>query len=272
MGADDDNDPGHINSAFLVRNDVTVDATAQFRTTDTFSFNGAVAGLVFDRPPFILRATTSIGGTPLSFAVIANHLRSLGGIDVITPLVTQQDAHRIRQKRLRGAALLADTIQTFQAANPTTPLFVTGDMNAFEFTDGYADITGIVRGEADPAFNEYDLGFDNVATGAGPNGNIVTPPLVQALLALPEAQRYSFTFGGSAQVLDHGFMSQGAAQRFEGVAYGRGNADAPVLYNSDFTAANLPLRASDHDAFVLYINAADRPTNSGFGLFKDGFE
>ncbi len=220
----------------------------------------------------MLRATTSVGGSPLSFAVLANHLRSLGGIDTITPIATQQDAHRIRQKRLRGAALTADVIQTFQTANPTTPLFVTGDMNAFEFTDGYVDVTGILRGDSNPALNEYDLGFDDVATGTGVNGNIVDPPLEQALLALPPAQRYSFTFSGSAQVLDHGFLSRAAAARFEGIAYGRGNADAPVNFQFDVTPANLALRTSDHDAFVLYVNAADRPTVSGWSIFKDGFE
>jgi predicted extracellular nuclease len=272
MGADDDNDPGHINNGFLVRNDVTVDSTLQFRTTDTFSFNGTVSGLVFDRPPFLLRATTSVGGTPLSFAVIANHLRSLGGIDTQTPASALVDAHRVRQKRLRGAALLATEIQAFQTASPTVPLLVTGDMNAFEFSDGYADINGVIRGDAVPSQSEYNLGFDDVATGTGPDGNIVVPPLVGALSALPPPERYSFIFGGSAQVLDHGFLSRSAVTRFDGFAYGRGNCDAPLGYETDFSAGNLPLRSSDHDAYVIYLDATATPSGEGFVILKDSFE
>jgi predicted extracellular nuclease len=74
-------------------------------------------------------------------------------------------------------------------------------------------------------------------------------------------------------VLDHAFLNQAASDRFEGFAYGRGNADSRANLEFDVTAPNRVLRASDHDGFVLRLNVSPaRPTTSGWLLFRDGFE
>ncbi len=128
-------------------------------------------------------------------------------------------------------------------------LVVIGDFNAFEFTDGYVDALGVIAGNFDPTMSA-------VCAEATCMGDLVEPNLDNQVLWLPDDERYSFIFRGSAQVLDHALTSQKLAGEISGVEYGRGNADAAVdLINDDGSAvpANLPLRSSDHDGLVVYI-------------------
>ena len=278
MGSDTNGDPGHINIAFLVRSDVTVNNLTQFNANATWTFNGGSQGLcdatsasgcLHNRPPLLLEATTNVGGAPLNFAVLAVHLRSFIGIDDVSTLANQVAAHRVRQKRLRGAHDVAEIVQNFQTANPSVPLVVVGDYNAYEFSDGYADITGIIRGDYDPVQNEYPIDFDDLNPGTGPNGNITVPPLTEASLALSPTDRYSYVFANNAQLIDHELLSQAAAARFERIAIARANADASLAYETD---PNTVKRTSDHDWVVVYLNAGSGPTQNPYGVFKDDFE
>jgi hypothetical protein len=72
------------------------------------------------------------------------------------------------------------------------------------------------------------------------------------VLSLPAEERYSFVFGGNAQVLDHALTSSALDGLVTDFAYARGNADSPNALLDDGTTT---LRASDHDALVLYILA-----------------
>ncbi len=278
------NDPGRISVAFLVRSDrVTIDSTTHLRAAEQWTFianSTPVVDELHDRPPFLLRATTSIGGAPLSFAVMANHLRSLGGIDDFvpemsdpTPTGDHENAHRVRRKKLFQAVAVACEAQNFQTANPGVPLLLVGDYNVFQFSDGYTDSAGIIRGDANIAEAEYDAGFDGATGGCTlfPNGQIVSPAFNESVYALPESERYSFVFNGNPQELDHAFLNLPAVARFEGFAYGRGNADAPDREEILPLGAAV-LRASDHDGFVVYLNAGSDPTQTGYLLFKAGFE
>ena len=47
--------------------------------------------------------------------------------------------------------MLADEIQGMQSQERDLRLVVAGDFNAFEFTDGYVDVLGEVKGAPDPA-------------------------------------------------------------------------------------------------------------------------
>jgi hypothetical protein len=58
---------------------------------------------------------------------------------------------RIRQKRLEQALSIAQKVQNIQTANPNVHLVVTGDFNAYQFTDGYVDPVGIISGNFDPS-------------------------------------------------------------------------------------------------------------------------
>ena len=117
-------------------------------------------------------------------------------------------------------------------------MIVLGDFNAYEFSDGYVDVIGQVTGEPDP---------DGALL---PASEEVDPVLVDWTLSLPPAERYSFVFGCSAEELDHILTSRAATPWVTGVAFGRGNVDAPDGFEFDPTTA---LRSSDHDGLVLFL-------------------
>ena len=100
------------------------------------------------------------------------------------------------------------------------------------------------------------------------SGNIVDPPLSEAMFALPVDDQYSFLFGCSfsagcfAQALDHTLLGTAAQAVYADFGFGRGNADAR---GSDGAIAGSPLRSSDHDGSVLILNLGDE-------LLIDDFE
>jgi hypothetical protein len=268
VGPIDNLDGGHQNVGLLIRNDVDVQSITQLNTTQTWVFNGEDQGEIMDRPPLLLRASKLVGGESFQFAVMVLHLRSLSGIDVLTPNSSLINAHRVRQKRLLQAALTAQSIQQFRIDNPSVPLYVLGDLNAFPASDGYADPVGIIKGTADPALSQYNLSYFNLQ-GSGPNGNIVNPPLTSASELTPADEDYSFLFNDTPQQLDFAFMNDVGLTRLSDMVFARGNVDLPEQFLIRFgnsLGTETPLVSSDHDGFVLYIDA--RPD----AVFENGFE
>ncbi len=217
--------------------------------------------VMHDRPPYLLEATFT-GGDGERFAVMNNHTRSLIGISDNGATGT-----RVRAKRFAQGKDIAELVQRFQegeelepgstAGRPDTagvPLVLVGDYNAFEVTDGYADVVGLITGHYDDEENEYPL--------AGPN--IVDPPLRNLVLDVPLEERYSYTYTedlgntlaesprnvGSVQVLDHGMVNEAALTWCGGLHYGRGNADAPVELRNTGSGA---IGSSDHDGLVVRL-------------------
>jgi hypothetical protein len=235
------NDVGGIDVGFLVSDRVRVDAVTQLGADEIFSFDGS---LLHDRPPLLLEGALLTGGEDFLFQVMAVHNRSLSGID------DPADGPRVRLKRLDQAQSIAEKVQAIQTAGPAVRLVVTGDFNAFQFTDGYVDAVGQIRGDFVPA--------DNLLSGP----DLVDPNLTNQVLSLPADEQYSFVFDGSAQVLDHALTTVTLDPLVTGFEYGRGNADAAAAFLGDGTTA---LRSSDHDGLVLYVFAdsdADGIANS----------
>ncbi len=223
------NDVGGIDVGFLVRNTVSVTAVTQLGASELHTFDNT---LLHDRPPLLLEASYTGNGAAFDISVLVVHNRSLGGIDDPT------SGPRVRNKRLEQAQSIATMVQNEQSADPNVRLVVTGDFNAYQFTDGYVDAVGQIMGDFVPG--------DNLLSGP----DLVSPNLTNQVLGLPAADRYSFIFGGTAQVLDHALTSSALNTFARGMAYGRGNADAARdLINDDTT----PLRSSDHDGLVLYV-------------------
>ena len=141
-------------------------------------------------------------------------------------------------------------VQDFQSAHPDAALMVVGDLNAFQFTDGYVDVIGQICGDLDPE--------ENLLSGP----DLVDPDLTIEVLRLPRAQRYSHVYQGSAAVLDHVLTNHAAAPLVTGLAYGRGNADAPHRLIYQRSSA---LRASDHDGLVVYLDTGSGGGGGGGG-------
>ncbi|MEM7585079.1 MAG: hypothetical protein AAF560_16935 [Acidobacteriota bacterium] len=235
------NDVGGIDVGYLVRDTVTVSMVTQLGAAEILTFDGS---LLHDRPPLLLEAEYTGGTSNFAFAVLGNHNRSLSGID------DAGSGPRVRQKRLEQAQSIAQKTQDFQTANPTVPLVVIGDINAFQFTDGYVDVIGQMIGDVDPS--------ENLLSGP----DLVDPNLTSWSTKIPAAERYSFNFIGNAQVLDHALTSRVAGDFVSGFEFGRGNADAAEnLIEQDGT----PLASSDHDGLVLFFS-----TNAS--VFADSFE
>ena len=235
------NDIGGIDVGFLVKSTrvSVIDVTQVGKDTMYTDPSGGMA-LLNDRPSLVLRAAITFPSRPNfgalpSFAVtvIVNHLRSLSGVDDPT------GGNRVRTKRRAQAEFLANLIQARQTADPNERIVSVGDYNAFRFNDGYGDSIGTIIGAPTPA-SEVVLA----------SGDLVNPNLIDLLDTLPADQRYSFTFDGNAQVLDHELVNASLLPYFNRVAYARNNADYPELLRSD---PNRPERISDHDMAVGYF-------------------
>lgn len=229
------NDVGGIDVGFLVKSTrVTVVSVTQFGKDTIFPYDGS---LLNDRPPLVLVAVGHpTTGPAVPVTVIVNHLRSLDGVDDPT------DGDRVRHKRLAQAEYLADLVQSRHDTDPAERVVLVGDFNAYQFNDGYVDVMGSVRGE--PTQSDQVL-----LTGS----DLLDPDLVDALDGMVPEQRYSYLYGGSAQVLDHALMSANLVSQERRFEYARFDADFPESYRNDPTR---PERISDHDGEVLYITAA----------------
>ncbi|MEJ2128888.1 MAG: endonuclease/exonuclease/phosphatase family protein [Woeseiaceae bacterium] len=217
----DGNDVGGIDVGFLVRKwRVWVWSVEQLGAEETYvNPNDGSLDILHDRPPLLLKGWAGL--LPINVMVV--HNRSLSGIDT----------ERVQVKRLAQALSIAEKVQDIQSArNPRDRnLVVLGDFNAFQFSDGYVDALGHIRGDFDAA--------ESLLSGE----DLVDPDLMNQLMSLPADEQYSFIFQGNAQALDHALTSRSLDFRVRG-------ADAAVdLVNDGATA----LRASDHDGLVLYI-------------------
>ena len=98
----------------------------------------------------------------------------------------------MRAKRAAQAEFVAGLVSRRLADDPEERILVVGDMNAFEFNDGYVDVVGTLRGSPAPrqqvVLETRDL-FD--------------PDLTNLVDLLPSGERYSYVFDGTAQTLDH---------------------------------------------------------------------
>lgn len=259
---DEGNDIGGIDVGFLVKGAAERPdrvRIAQIGKDATYVQPNGQAALLNDRPSLVLETVvTSPLGTEYPVTVIVNHLRSLSGID-------GTDGARIRVKRRAQAEFLAGYIQSRQTAHPDERIISVGDYNAFQFNDGYVDVMGTLEGHPTPA-DQVLLASDD----------LVNPDLTNAVDLLPAGQRYSFSFDGNAQAIDHVLVNEPARRRFTRMAYGRLDSDFPESFRSDITR---PERLSDHDAAIAYfafpeaplltLNGANPMTVEAFTSFTD---
>ncbi len=189
-------------------------------------------GKLFDRPSLMLRASFDDKGKSFDFTVIINHLKSFLGVD------DDKDGEKVRTKRRLQAEWLASFLQDRAKANPAERMIMCGDFNAFEFSDGYNDLIGILKGKPSP----------NVVT---PSKTAFQTGLIDLVDTIQKANRYSYVHDGNAQVLDHILINEAAFKNAVRFGYARLDADFPVSYYND---TNRPERISDHDGAVLYLS------------------
>ena len=229
------------NVGFLVKTSrVRIDAVTQERAADTFIDPATgQAALLHDRPPLVLRVTVEPSGpNPHQAILVVNHLRSFIDIELVGG-----DGPRVRAKRKAQAESVAGLLQELQTQNPQLPVIAVGDYNAYQFSDGYTDPIATLKGL--PTLD------DELVVDASPD--LVEPNFVNLVETLPAAERYSFIFEGTPQVLDHVLVNSVAASYAQGMAIARGNADFPAQEGSFAGDATRPERSSDHDMPVAYF-------------------
>lgn len=236
------NDVRGIDVGFLVKSSkIKVIEVKQIGKDDKLAgVSGAEDQNLHDRPPLMIRVEVidPKAAKPLAFAVIVNHFKSYNGID------DPKDGSRVQNKRRLQAEALAKFVLDRQTADPTERIILCGDFNAFQFNDGFNDLIGILKGKSD----------QNVIT---PSKTTFATGLVALIDYLPDPQkRYSYTFDGSAQALDHILVNKPARERLLKFGYGRSNADFPLIMKND---ASRPERVSDHDAAVVFLNLDGPP-------------
>ncbi len=253
------NDIGLIDVGFLVKTAevqagvprVSVTEVVQERAGTLFVNPDTSTSLLNDRPP--LRFTGAVhhpNGSSFALTVIANHLRSLNGIDSTAAGTAgwATEGDRVRAKRQKQAEDLADLVQDRQVADSSERIVLVGDFNAFEVNDGYVDSMDVIKGTPVP---------DNQTVVPGDGVDLVNPDFTYALETLP-AERYSYSFDGNAQTIDHvlanaNVVSGTSAMRAE---HPRINADFPETARNN---AASPVRLSDHDPVVAYFEVAAFP-------------
>ncbi|MDX1667370.1 MAG: hypothetical protein R3350_09075, partial [Saprospiraceae bacterium] len=216
-----------IHLGFLVNPRIEVTSLRQLGLNESSSRGGPL----HNRPPLLLECQLP-GEQPSILRVLNLNLRSLRGIE-------GSDSTFVRQKRDDQARSVARMVEEWRNEN----LFVVGDFNAFQFTDGYVDVYAQISGQT-------SLG------ALFPPEDIVEPPLLSPLDMLPPESRYSFVFDGSAQLLDHCLHNELRQLTVNAYQFARGNADyaIPFAFIDDSV-----LRSTDHDGFVLYMQS-DRST------------
>jgi uncharacterized protein len=166
-----------------------------------------------------------------SLIVIANHFNSKGGdlplLGKVQPPVLGSEV-----QRMEIATIVNNFVKDIKTKDPDANIVLTGDFNDFEFSNPLATLKG--------------------------------NKLTNMIEKVPAIERYSYTYQGNSQVLDHILVSNNLAASTE--------VDI-VHINSSFTEAEG--RASDHDPVLVQValkSNAQQPTPAPENLKKYTFQ
>lgn len=192
-----------------------------------------------DRPPLVLDAVVNYAdGRSFPLTAVVVHHRSLGSAEAVG-----SEGDRVRLKRLRQAEFLATYLNQRQTQDPATRLIVLGDFNAFEFNDGLTDVMGTVAGTPSP---------DDQTAVPGDGADLVEPNLINLASTLDPLERYSYTFDGHAQSLDHTLVNEEMVVATSAIKFTHARINADFL-ETNRNDADSPSRLSDHDPMVTYL-------------------
>lgn len=125
--------------------------------------------------------------------------------------------------RKAQAAYLAGLVDVLLAQNESAHVIVLGDFNDYELSPTLRTLTE--------------------------NGR-----LTNVLSQIPQAERYSFNFGGVSQLIDGILVSPAVDDMVDSVQILHTNADFPDSLATDDSAANITFRATDHDLPIVLFS------------------
>ena len=150
----------------------------------------------------------------LPYDIFVNHFKSKRGGEIET------DLERIRQAVFLNG-LAAEMLET----DPAARIIAMGDFNDTDLSPALALLTDPAQGGR----------------------------LANALAAVPDAQRYSYNFGGVVELIDAILLSPALAEEVGWATIQHANTDYPVGWRLDTSPERLPFRASDHDIPVIAL-------------------
>ena len=245
------NDPNSLNLGFLVNSaTVLTDSVTQVEASSTYSTASGSSAVLWERPPLVLKAEFVRVGKNYPVTVIDAHLTPRDNIGDAT-LGPDVRAHRAAQ-----ATDLSALIQSYQDAGQNVVL--AGNLNSFEFSDGYVDVTGILDGTpaAETAVTLYE-----------PTGT--TAALTDFALQVTSTSRYNYIERGDAELLEHimasatvsdtSTASASLASYVSEVTQPHFTADFDQVDANDATT---PAGLTPHDGFVVAFTIPPVPTTA----------
>lgn len=174
------NDTNSLNPGFLVNTSrIDVESVAQVGASTTYS-----GGTLFERPPLMLKAGVHRVGKNYPVTVINVHLASRDNIGDTTL------GADVRARRAAQAYFVSQLVQTEQDAGEN--VLVNGNFNATEFSDGYVDVLGVIRGSP-AAATAVTLYQATATTGA----------LQNFTSSVTTLQRYNAITRGNSEAVEH---------------------------------------------------------------------
>ncbi len=222
-----------------------IGANATFSSSDFFS----TPLPLFERPPLrLFVAVNHPNGTRYPLLIYLNHFSPRDGIDSIAPGLSGWAtlSERVRARRAGQATFLKNDIRLQQLSGSGSRIVALGDFNAFDFSDGYVDVIGTLKGNPAPANQVLTPTTSDLLFPFASSNEFVADP----------TERYSSMVVGTARTLEHILVSQpiviGASSIR--VDYARINADFAASHYGD---ANSPARVGERDPVRMTIRVPE---------------
>ncbi len=245
------NDPNSLNLGFLVNSSTVVtDSVTQVEKTTTYTTASSASATLWERPPLVLQAEFVRVGKNYPVTIIDAPLTPRDNID--DPSLGPD----IRTHRAAQATDLSALIQAYQTAGQN--VILAGNLNAFEFSDGFVDVTGILTGSPAAA---------SAVTLYAPTNTIAA--LTDFATSVSTTSRYNFIERGDAVVYEHILASATVPDATTAAASLASYVSAVTQphFTSDFDAilandSTTPAGLTPHDGFVVAFLIPPVPTTA----------
>lgn len=245
------NDSNSLNLGFLVNSSTLVtDSVTQVEKSSTYTTTSGTSATLWERPPLVLKAEFVRVGKNYPVVVINVHFtpRTNIGDTTLGP--------DIRKHRAAQAADLSALVQTYQSAGDN--VIVAGNLNAFEYSDGYVDVTGIIDGS--PAAATAVTLYQDTST---------TAALTDFATSVDSTSRYNYIESGDAVVYEHILASATVTDSSTASASLASYVSTVTQphFTTDFAATNAnssttPAGLTPHDGFVVSFLIPPVPTTA----------
>jgi predicted extracellular nuclease len=240
-------DSSGLANGFLVKSTkINITGTpVTLATTTTYNDPATGSQPIFDEPPFLLTASVKRGSAAAyPVDVVSAELYPATNINSTAVSGGSTVGASVRAKRMAQAEALASGLQSVIGGSPTTPVVLACSCNAYEFSDGFVDVVGTLRGNPAAA--------NTVVLADTPN--IIPTGLTDTTTALAATDRYTVIENGFADALDH-ILYSAATPAGTTIAAAHIDADFNVTFRNDSSTAALttPFRTSDHDGLVATL-------------------